>query len=132
MPAYRGKRLTRLMMKRDIERLMDIFPKVRVRIKRLKEKFSPIGEAVPAEYLLIYEGEALVRPVSGETEGYGLGTTEQLSLVILINGKKDARQGDVVTVNDGREYEVDLPPDYWSAFTVLNLQQRSQIAQPVQ
>ena len=130
--AFRFKRITPLQVKKDINRMMDLFPKVRIRVVRLVERFSDTGARIDDARELVYEGEALVRPVAGDTEGYGLGVVENLSLVILIMGKQDVRQGDVVTVNDGREYEVDLPPDYFQSFTVLNLQQRSQIQQPVQ
>jgi hypothetical protein len=132
MPAFRGKRFQPLTLKREINRLMDIFPKTQIRVERLTEKFSDTGSRLPDARTLVYEGEALVRPASGDTEGYGLGTVENVSLVILVNGMFDLRQGDVVTVNDGREYEVDFPPHHFQAFTVLQLDQRSQIRQPVQ
>lgn len=131
MPAFRGKRFQPLHVKREINRVMDLFPKQQVRVKRLLEQYSDTGVQTTASTLL-YEGEALVRPASGETEGYGLGTVENLSLVILILGIFDLRQGDIVTVNDGREYEVDFPPHHMNAFTILNLQQRSQVRQSVQ
>jgi hypothetical protein len=130
--AYRGRRVTALQVKRDINRMMDLFPKQQVRVARLRDVFSDTGEQASDERTLLYEGEALVRPASGDTEGYGLGTVENLSLVILIMGVHGFAQGDVVTVNDGREYEIDLPPKHFNAFTQLNLQQRSQIRQPVQ
>jgi hypothetical protein len=131
MPAFRGKRFQPLQVKREINRMMDLFPKQQVRVKRLLDVYTDTGVQTTAATLL-YEGEALVRPASGETEGYGLGTVENLSLVILILGIFDLRQGDIVTVNDGREYEVDFPPHHMNAFTILNLQQRSQVRQPVQ
>ncbi|HET9562687.1 MAG TPA: hypothetical protein VFP01_11305 [Propionibacteriaceae bacterium] len=131
MPAFRGKRFQPLQVKREINRMMDLFPKQQVRVKRLLDHYTDTGVQTTAA-TLVYEGEALVRPASGDTEGYGLGTVENQSLVIVINGIFDMKQGDIVTVNDGREYEVDFPPHHMNAFTVLNLQQRSQIRQPVQ
>lgn len=130
--AYRGKRVTALGVKRSINQMMDLFPKEQVRVVRLRSSFSETGEQVESDRTLLYEGEALVRPAGGDTEGYGLGTVENLSLVILIMGVHGFAQGDIVTVNDGREYEIDLPPTHFRAFTQLNLQQRSQIQQPVQ
>ena len=131
MPAFRGKRFQPLMVKREINRMMDLFPKQQVRVKRLLEHYDDTGTQT-TDTTLLYEGEALVRPASGDTEGYGLGTVENQSLVILILGLFDLRQGDIVTVNDGREYEVDFPPHHMNAFTVINLQQRSQIRQRTQ
>lgn len=130
MPAFRGKRIRPLQIKRDIKRLMDMFPKARVHVERLDNEYTPMGEQVEAARTTIYRGEALVRPVSGQTEGFGLGTVENQSLVILINGKYPFRQGDIVTINDSREYEVDLPPVHLDAFIELRLGQRSQIQKP--
>lgn len=131
MPAFRGKRIRPLQIKRDIKNLMDMFPKVRVHISRIESVFDTRGERVPDARTVIYMGQALVRPVSGQTEGYGLGTVENQSLVILINGKYDIRQGDIVSINDSREYEVELPPVHLESFVELQLGQRSQVTKPV-
>ena len=131
MPAFRGKRIRPLQVKRDIKNLMDMFPKVQVHVSRLDSAFDERGERVPGALTTIYKGQALVRSVAGQTEGYGLGTVENQSLVILINGKLPFRQGDLVTIHDGREYEVDLPPVHLEAFVELQLGQRSQITKPV-
>ena len=131
MPGYRGKRFLPVHIKRDINRMMDIFPKSQVRITRLQSAYTPAGAPV-VKKLLIYEGEALVRVAQGDTEGYGLGTVENQSLVAVVNGVFGILQGDHVTINDGREYEVDFQPTHMNAFTILNLQQRSQVSQVVQ
>jgi hypothetical protein len=131
MPGYRGKRFLPIHIKRDINRMMDIFPKLQIRVTRLLSQFTLAGAPV-VKKLLIYEGEALVRIAQGDTEGYGLGTVENQSLVIVINGVFPIAQGDMVTINDGRQYEVDFQPTHMHAFMVLNLQQRSQVTQVTQ
>ena len=127
MAAFRGKRIRPLQIKRDVHDLMNLFPKAQVHVERVDSVFTKGGERAPGARTTLYQGQALVRPVSGQTEGYGLGTVENQSLVVLINGKHPFRQGDVVTINDGREYEVDLPPVHLDAFTELQLGQRSQV-----
>jgi len=129
--AYRGARVTVLQVKRDIHLLMEKFPKLEVIVSRFTDTFTDTGAHARTQRK-VYEGPALVRPASGDVEGYGLGTVENQSLVILINGLFDMAQGDLVTINDGREYEVDFPPRHFNAFTVLNLGQRSQVTQPRQ
>jgi hypothetical protein len=138
MPAFRGKRIRPLQIKRDIKRLMDMFPRTQVHVERLDSEYTESGERDEDARTTIYRGEALVRPVSGDTEGYGLGTVENQSLVILINGAVGSgstkylfRQGDLVTINDGRDYEVELPPVHLDSFVELRLGQRSQIQKPV-
>ncbi len=125
-----GNHVPRAHVKREIRELIRSFPnKVTMVIRRQKEKFSDLGTAKD-DYDIVYRGEGLVRPGSGTTQGYGLGTVENLSLVGLINGVLDIRQSDIVTINDGREYEVSFPPTWFDAFTTLQLTQRSQIGQP--
>ncbi len=128
MPGFRGKRFQPIHIKRDIHRMMGVFPNSQIRVKRLKEEYTTNGEQKTATTLL-YEGEALVRSPSGDTEGYGLGTVENQSLVCVINGIYPIQQGDLVTINDGREYEVDHQPSHMNALMILSLGQRSQITQ---
>lgn len=126
---YRFGHPTRAGIKRDVRALIRTFPdRSFVRIKRQLEKFDDIGAPI-ADYETIYEGEALMRPGSGTSQTYGLGTVENLSLVGLINGVFDIRQSDIVSINDGREYEVQYPPTWFDAFTMLQLTQRDQITQ---
>lgn len=125
-----GNRVPRAAVKREIHALMRSFPdKAFITVKRTAEVYNDLGEKKP-EYTTIYQGEALMRPGSGTSQAYGLGTVENLSLVGLINGVFDIRQSDVVTINDGREYEVAFPPHWFGAFTVLQLKTLSQIGQP--
>lgn len=128
MPGYRGKRFLPVHIKRDIHRVMGQFPNSQIRVKRLKEVYETSGEQTTDD-VLIYEGEALVRAASGDAEGYGLGTVENQSLVVVINGVFPIQQGDLITINDSREYEVDFPPTHFNAVTVMNVAQRSQITQ---
>jgi hypothetical protein len=100
-----------------------------VRIKRQRSEYNEYGEMVPT-FDSVYAGKALVRPAGGTTEGYGLGTVENYKLVVLINGTFNIRQADIVTINDGREYEVMYPPVFFESYTELRLDQRSQIEQP--
>lgn len=127
-----GNRTPRAAVKRLIHDLMRNFPdRGQVIIKRQITKQDDLGDQIES-YTKIYEGEALFRPGSGTSQAYGLGTVENLSLVGLINSVIDVRQSDIVTVNDGREYEVSFPPHLFNAITVLQLTQRSQISQPIQ
>ena len=130
---YRFGRPKRIFIQQDVQTLTETHAYARqwVTVKRLKDKFTTLGEQVQ-EFHEVYVGEALVRPGVGTTQTFGLGTVENAALVLLILGKQDVRQGDVVTVNDGREYEVQLPPNWFDAYTELRLGQRGQIAQPVQ
>lgn len=121
-------RPTRLSIRQHIRLLIRTFPKAYVRIRRRREEYNDLGEAVPA-YDDIYEGDVLVRPSGGTSETYGLGTVENYDLVVLLNGDLDVRQGDIVTINDGREYEVMFPPKWFDAFHELRLKQWSQIGQ---
>jgi hypothetical protein len=126
-----GSHVPRAHVKREIHALISRFPnKGAVVIRRQKDVFSAMGEVRTTEYDVIYEGEALIRAGTGSAEGYGLGTVENLSLVMLVNGVLHIRQADVVTINDGRDYEVMFPPTWFNAFTILQLTQRSQIGQP--
>jgi hypothetical protein len=126
-----GNHVPRAHVKREIRALISRFPnKEAITVRRQKQVFSDMGEVRETEYDTIYEGEALIRPGTGSAEGYGLGTVENLSLVGLINGVLHIQQSDVVTLNDGRDYEVMFPPTWFEAFTLLQLTQRSQIKQP--
>jgi hypothetical protein len=126
-----GNHIARAHVKREIRALISRFPnKVAITVRRQKQVFSDMGVAVEAEYDVIYEGEALVRSGTGSAEGYGLGTVENLSLVALINGVLGIHQSDVVSINDGRDYEVMYEPSWFEAFTLLQLTQRSQITRP--
>lgn len=120
---------SRLTIRYDIEQVMRRWPKIQIRVKRRKEVFNEYGESTE-EFWSVYFGPALSRPSGGSAETYGLGTVENFQLLILVNGVFDIRQGDIVTINDGREYEVMYPPDHFNAFTELRLTQRSQITQP--
>lgn len=126
--AFQSGKPTRLFIKRSIRGIIRTFPSTHVVIKRLTEVYNEHGEQ-DLSTTTIYEGEALVRPSGGSAATYGLGTVENFALVILINGKHDIRQADIVTVNDGREYEVMFPPGWFDAFMELRLEQRSQIRQ---
>lgn len=128
--AWKFGRPTRLSVKTDIRQIIRTFPSTYVRIKRREEKYDPETGEHKNEYTLVYKGEALVRPTGGVSQTYGLGTTEENALVILIAGKQDIRQSDIVTINDGREYAVQFPPNWFNAFMVLTLDQWSQIGQP--
>lgn len=126
-----GNVIPRAHVKREIRALIRSFPnKEAIIVRRQRQVFSDMGEAKETEYDVIYEGEALIRPGTGSAEGYGLGTVENLSLVGLINGVLNIQQADIVTFDDGRDYEVMFPPTYFEAFTQLALTQRSQIIQP--
>jgi hypothetical protein len=126
-----GSVIPRAHVKREIRALIRSFPnKVAILVRRPRQVFSDMGEQRETEYDVVYEGEALIRAGTGTAEGYGLGTVENLSLVGLINGVVNIRQADIVSVNDGRDYEVMFQPDYFAAFTLLQLTQRSQIGQP--
>lgn len=121
---------TRLSIRYDIEQVLRHWPKIQIHVKRHQQTFNDFGELVES-FWPVYTGPALSRPAGGTTETYGLGTVENYTLVILVNGVFDIRQGDVVTINDGREYEVQYPPEHFNAFTELRLNQRSQIRQPI-
>ena len=126
-----GSVIPRGHVKREIRALIRSFPnKVAIIVRRQKAVFSDMGEQKETEYDVVYQGEALVRAGTGSAEGYGLGTVENLSLIGLINGVVNIRQADIVSVNDGRDYEVMFQPDFFEAFTLLQLTQRSQIGQP--
>jgi len=127
--AYEVGRPSRLFIRRDIRKLIRTFPKTYVTIKRLTSTYNDLGEQ-DTTTTTVYTGEALVRPQGGSAETYGLGTVENGSLVLLINGKHDIRQADIVTINNGREYEVQFPPVWFDAFMSIQLDQRSQIGQP--
>lgn len=132
MMAYTGGRPDRLRVIQQIQQLEETHAESRSHliVRRLRAAYDDIGERKDNAADVVYEGEGLVRPGSGTVQGYGLGTVENLSLVVLILGVHDIRQGDIVTINDGREYEVSYPPTWQDAFQVLSLNQRSQIGQP--
>ncbi len=127
--AWRHGHPNRLNIMRDVQGVHRMFRPTYVRVKRLKLIFDNTGSQVEA-FVSIFDGDALVRPASGTTETYGLGTVENYKLVMMIRGDWGFRQGDIVTINDGREYEVQFPPVWFDTFTTLQLDQRSQIGQP--
>lgn len=128
--AWRFGRQNRLNVRRTIEELNRMFIPNYIRVKRRRFEYNDYGEQVPT-FDTIYRGQALVRPAGGTSETYGLGTVENYDLVVLINGDFDIRQSDVVTINDGREYEVMYPPKFFDgSFIEMRLKQRSQIQQP--
>lgn len=127
---YQAGQPTPILRRQATRTLLKTHRKTWIVIKRSREKFNDIGEPTVV-FDTVYEGDSLVRPGSGTVQSYGLGTVENLSLIILLAGVHNIRQGDVVTVNDGREYEIQYPPTWLDAFQVLTLQQRSQLGQSV-
>lgn len=131
MATYRGGRPNRLGIKRDVQFIARTFPHTFIHVKRLSEEYNPHGESAD-HFTTIYKGDANVLPAGGTVEAYGMGTVENSDMTVLIVGKQDIRQGDIVTVNDGRQYEVQYPPSWFDAFMGIRLKQRSQIQHPTE
>ena len=107
-----------------VHRLTRTFPTVRVELTRPTLTFDANGQQVE-EPVVVYHGEALLAEQGGEVRVYGLGQTEQQSLMLLIAGDRDIRQGDRL-VFAGRTYVVSDQPNVWHAFRHVRLEQKGQ------
>lgn len=93
-------------------------------IERSRKTYNRLGQQVMG-WGVVYRGEALVVPATGDVATYGLGQVENKTPVLLVAGKRDIKQGDFLTV-ESRRYQVEFDPTWFESFMVLKLKQWEQ------
>ncbi len=117
--------IRRWWVQQQVHRLTRTFPTVRVVVSRATMVYDDNGQGTSVP-LVVYSGDALVAPQSGQVQVFGLGQTEQQSLTLLIAGRRDIRQGDTL-VYGNRTYVVQDAPDVWQSYRRVTLTQKGQV-----
>ncbi len=128
---FRAANIPRWYVQQSIQALIRTFPSERLRIFRhgAITGVDGLGQQTYAE-TVVFEGEALYIPETGDVARYGLGQVEEDKPRMLVSGWHPIMQGDFVTrqerlpggaFGDPRPYQIEYPPNHWHAFTVITL-----------